>query len=114
MSSHSWLFSQDVSATSLTLQKRAEEIAAETFERAEKRRLALAELKSGLYSPSERITAWEKLHGLRLPSDVDHPVLGFIARSTGLTVAQVRDEQRSRSEQAGARVRASNLQGQSV
>jgi len=114
MSSTSWLFSQDVAATSLTLQRRAEEIAAETFERAEKRRLALAELKSGLYTPTERISAWEKLHGLRLPSDVGHPVLGFIARSTGLTIAQVRDEQQCRNERAVARESASNLQDQSA
>ena len=115
MSSHSWLFSHDVhspQAATLTIQKRAEEIAAEMFERAEKRRLALAELKSGLYSPADRIRAWEKLHGLRLPSDAQHAVLGFIARSTGLTLAQVHDEQKGRSERAGAT--AQSVDGQSA
>ena len=118
MSSDSWLFSHDAhasqAATSLTIQRRADEIAAETFERAEKRRLALAELKSGLYTPSDRISAWEKLHGLRLPSDSGHAVLAFIARSTGLTLAQVHDEQRSRNERAGNRARAQGVHGQSA
>ncbi len=117
MSSHSWLFSHDAyapAATSLTIQKRAEEIAAEMFERAEKRRLAFAELKSGLYSPSDRISAWEKLHGLRLPSDSGHAILVFIARSTGLTLEQVHDEQKNRNEHANARRNALSAQDQST
>jgi hypothetical protein len=99
MTSHSWLFTNAVRshpATTLTIQKRADEIAAEMFARAEKRRLAFEELKSALYTPADRISAWEKLYGLRLPSDSTHAILVSIARSTGLTLAQVRDEQKSR------------------
>jgi hypothetical protein len=118
MSSNSWLFTHDMQASpsaALALQRRADEIAAETFERAEKRRISFAELKSDLHSPAGRISAWEKLHGLRLPSDPRHAVLTLIAQSTGLTLAQVRDEQRIRSEQkAGTGARAQGLHGQSV
>lgn len=95
----------------MTLQKHAEELTAERFEKAEKRKLAVAELKSELYSPAERIRAWEKLHDLRLPLGSDHLVLAFVARSTGLTLAQIRDEQKIRSERAGAPVRAPNVYG---
>jgi hypothetical protein len=105
MSSHSWLFSSDVPSTTakaLTIQRRTDEIAAETYARAEKRRLALEELKSALYSPRDRIIAWEKLHGLKLPFDSMHPVLVSIARSTELTLAQVRNEQESRKAEKGA------------
>jgi hypothetical protein len=115
MNSPSWLFAHDAlaqSASSVTIQQRADEIAAELFQRAEKRRLAFAELKSELYTPSDRITAWEKLHGLRLPSDSGHAILAFIARSTGLTLAQVHDEQRNRNERASAR--AASVDGQSA
>jgi hypothetical protein len=104
MSSHSLLFSSDESssaATSLTIQRRTDEIAAEMFARAEKRRLAFEELKSTLYSPRDRIVAWEKLHGLKLPFDSKHPILQSIARSTDLTLAQVQDEQDSRRGNSG-------------
>ena len=104
MSSHSWLFTSNVpssAATSMTIQKREEEIAAEVFARSEKRRLAFEELRSVLYSPADRISAWEKLHGLRLPFDSSHAVLLSIAQSTGLTLAQVREEQRSRNQRTG-------------
>jgi hypothetical protein len=106
MTSHSWLFTNDVLAhptTSMTIQKRADEIAAEMFAKAEKRRLALEELKSEFHSPADRIRAWEKLYGLRLPFDSSHAILATIAQSTGLTLAQVRDEQRSRNTQAASR-----------
>jgi hypothetical protein len=100
MSSHTLFFSGDEStaaAASLTIQRRTDEIAAEMFARAEKRRLAFEELKSTLYSPRDRIVAWEKLHGLKLPFDSKHPILLSIARSTELTLAQVQDEQEARS-----------------
>ena len=106
MTSHSWLFADDARShpvSNLTIQKRAEEIEAETFARAEKRRLAFEQLKSGLYSPAERISAWEKLYGLRLPSDPAHPILSSIALATELTLAQVRDQQKSRSERTAAK-----------
>lgn len=103
MSSSSWLFTKESlppRSESVTLQKRAEEVAAEQFERAEKRRVALAELSSEISSASARISAWEKLYGLRLPSDSEHVVLTVIARSTGLTLAEIRNEQRLRNERS--------------
>ena len=106
MSSESWLFSGDVpfgETQSATIQRRTDEIAAETFARAEKRRLAFEELKSALYSPRERIGAWEKLHGLQLPLDSKHPILLSIARSTELTLEQIRGEQEARRSLKAAR-----------
>jgi len=117
MSSNSWTFTHDPQAprtVALTTQKRAEEIAAEDFERAEKRRLAFAELKSEFSSPADRIRAWEKLHGLRLPVDAGHAILSVVARCTALTLAQVRDEQRARNERVPALVSAPSAYGQSA
>jgi hypothetical protein len=107
MTSNSWLFATDVLShpvSTLSIQRRADEIAAEMFAQAEKRRQALEQLKSTLYSPADRISAWEKLYGLRLPFDSHHPVLASIARATGLTLVEVGDEQKSRNERAGRRV----------
>jgi hypothetical protein len=87
---------------SAAIQRRMEEIVAERFARAEKRRLALEKLKSAFYSPADRIAAWERLHELRLPFDAHHPVLLSIAASTALSLAEVRDEQRLRSLKVSA------------
>ena len=75
----------------------SERLAHEEAERAEKRRQELAEQRSELNPPDVRIRAWEKIHQLRLPSDPAHPVLRVIAVSTGLTLADVREEQRVRA-----------------
>jgi hypothetical protein len=112
--SHSWLFDSSASpsaATSISIQKRSDEIAAETFARAEKRRLAFADLRSEFSSPADRISAWEKLHGLRLPSDSSHAILESISQSTGLTLDQIRDEQRSRKERSGSPARSTSVYG---
>lgn len=74
----------------------AERQALEEQERAQERRRALAELRSSLNSPDVRIRVWEKMHALRLPGDPAHPVLAVIAMATGLTIAQVREEQSAR------------------
>jgi len=74
----------------------AERLALEDLERAQRRRLELAEQRSDLNPPDVRIRAWEKLHALRLPRDPGHPVLAVIAISTGLTLLQVRAEQSAR------------------
>jgi hypothetical protein len=98
--SNSWLFTHDPltrRAASEIIRNHAEAVAAERFAASETRRLALADLKSEMNSISERVRGWEKLHGLRLPTDPEHSVLPVIARATGLTLAQVRDEQRLRS-----------------
>jgi hypothetical protein len=75
----------------------AERLAHEEHERAEKRRLELAEQRSDLNPPEVRIRTWERLHGLRLPSDPDHPIVDVIAVSTRLTIEQVQQEQRNRA-----------------
>jgi hypothetical protein len=75
----------------------AERLALEEAERAHQRSVGRAEQSSDLNSPGVRIRAWEKLHGLRLPSDPAHPVLDVIAISTRLTLEQVQEEQRARS-----------------
>jgi len=75
----------------------AERLAHEEFERAEKRRLELAEQRSDLNPPDIRIRTWERIHELRMPSDPAHPILDVIALGTGLTLEQVREEQRTRA-----------------
>jgi hypothetical protein len=114
MTSESRLFTYEVPSpltTRAAIERRIEEIVAETFARAEKRRLALEELKSVFHTPAERIAAWEKLHGLRLPSDAQHPVLLSIAASTELSLAQVRDEQRVRNLKASDRAQSQTTYG---
>jgi len=83
----------------------AERLALEEHERAQQRRLELAEQRSDLNPPEVRIRAWEKVHALRLPGDPRHPVLGVIAMGTGLTLAQVREEQRARAAQRAGQPR---------
>ena len=78
----------------------AERLAHEEYERAEKRRQDLAEQRSDLNPPDVRIRMWEKVHQLRLPSDPTHPILDVIAVSTRLTLAEVREEQRTRAARA--------------
>jgi hypothetical protein len=75
----------------------AERLAMEAEERLQLRRLALAEQSAAANPPDVRIRAWEKVHALRLPGDAKHPVLKVIAHGTGLTLEQVRQEQRARS-----------------
>jgi hypothetical protein len=82
--------------TSLPRNSDAERIAREEEERAEKRRLQLEEQRSTVNPPHLRIQAWEKVHALRLPRNPNHRILRIIATDTGLTLAQVREEQRAR------------------
>jgi len=74
----------------------------EERERAELRRANLAELCSDVRCAEDRISAWEKMHGLRMPSDSKHPVLAAIAAATQLTLADVQYEQRRRGTQMSA------------
>jgi hypothetical protein len=68
----------------------------EEYERAERRRAELEDQRSSGNPPDVRIRAWEKVHGLQLPSDPEHPVLDVIAIATRLTMAEVLEEQRAR------------------
>jgi hypothetical protein len=78
-----------------------EHVAQEQREREEKKRLELAEQRSDLNPPEVRIRMWERIHGLRLPSDPDHPIVDVIAVSTRLTLEEVRREQQSRMARVG-------------
>jgi hypothetical protein len=70
--------------------------------RAHERRFELAQQRSELNPPDVRIRAWEKVHGLRLPSDLAHPILEVIAVGTRLTLAEVHAEQRARASRPAA------------
>jgi hypothetical protein len=63
----------------------------------ERRQQALTEQASTLNTPQARIRIWEQLHAIALPRDAAHRLLGVIAAHTGLTVAQVREEQQQRA-----------------
>lgn len=82
--------------TTEVIRTHAERMAHETEERQQKRQLMLAEQCSSANPPEVRIRAWERAHALCLPSDPWHPVLRSIATCTGLTVAEVQEEQRAR------------------
>jgi hypothetical protein len=62
----------------------------------ERRRTELLELRATTNAPAARIRAWERAHGLSLPSAAEHPVLVSIAAATSLTLEQVHAEQRRR------------------
>ncbi len=71
--------------------------ALEERERAELKLADLAEQHSAVNSVDVRIRAWEKVHGLRMPSDPKHPALQVIAAATQLALADVLNEQGLRS-----------------
>lgn len=73
-----------------------ERLALEEEERARKRTSQFEELRSEVNSVPVRIRAWEKMHGLRLPSDPAHPILRVIASTTGISLSCLREEQRAR------------------
>jgi hypothetical protein len=66
-------------------------------EAAERRRLDLAEQSSRLKTAEERIRIWERIHEVNLPRDSGHNLVEIIAANTGLTNADVRDEQQRRA-----------------
>jgi hypothetical protein len=71
------------------LRTHAAMLAAEAEANAARRRVELEALCSDLMTPEERIRAWERVHGLKLPRDPNHRVLGAIALRTRLTLKQV-------------------------
>jgi len=66
----------------------------------ESRRRSLAEQTSDANPPGARIRIWEKLHHVALPRNPSHRVLRIIAANTGLTLEEVRAEQRLRAAPA--------------
>lgn len=72
-------------------------LALEQSRAAELRAQDRAEQSSLLNPPGVRIRAWEKVHGVRLPTDPAHPILPAVARTTDLTLDQVHEEQRNRA-----------------
>jgi len=75
--------------------QRRRELEAEA--RLEHRRLEIAEQTLEQNLAGARIRAWEKVHALRLPSDPEHPILDQIALATQLSLADIHNEQRIRS-----------------
>jgi len=73
-------------------------------ETAERRKMDLAEQSSRLKSAEERIRIWERIHEVTLPRDPAHRLVEIIATNTGLTDADVRDEQQRRATQRAATV----------
>ena len=66
-------------------------------EAAERRRHDLAEQSSRLKTAEERIRIWERIHEVTLPRDSTHRLVDIIAANTGLTDADVREEQQRRA-----------------
>lgn len=105
MTSTQWFFENGgASHTAIgeTVKEHRERIALEERKRAERRLLELAEQRSDTSSPDMRIRSWEKMHGLRLPTDANHPILDVIAVATRLTLEQVQEEQRVRAARRSA------------
>jgi len=105
MTSAQWFFDSagaSSSAVGETVKEHRARIALEERKRAERRLLDLAEQRSDASTPEMRIRSWEKMHGLRLPTDANHPILDVIAVATRLTLAQVLEEQRARAARRSA------------
>ena len=62
----------------------------------ERRQQELNEQRSPSNAPADRIRIWERRHQLSLPRSPDHHLLAVIAANTGLSLDDVRAEQRLR------------------
>jgi hypothetical protein len=106
MSSTSWSFSdlpEGRSSSTEYLKAHRDRLAFEADERAQQRQVQLTEQSSTLIAPSERIRIWEKIHELRLPLDPNHAIVDVVANGTGLSLAEVREEQDARRARAAAK-----------
>jgi len=72
-------------------------IAQRQAEALEQRQRELAEQASGANTPAARIRIWERLHQIALPRNPAHRVLSVVAANTGLSLEEVRAEQRDRA-----------------
>jgi len=78
------------------LAEHRERLAFEEEERVRKRTNQYEELRSEVNSAPARIRAWEKMHGLCLPSDPAHPILRVVASTTGISLSCLMEEQQAR------------------
>jgi DNA-binding transcriptional regulator YiaG len=62
----------------------------------DRRQQELLEQTSTLHTPAMRIRIWERLHQVAMPRSPAHRLLDVIAANTGLSVEEVREEQRQR------------------
>lgn len=62
-----------------------------------RRQQDIAEQRSPVNTPTQRIRIWERRHQLPLPRRTDHPLLANIVDDTGLTLGQVHEEQQQRA-----------------
>ena len=76
------------------LRERMTVLQAEALERRQKQ---LGEQRSPLNSPADRIRIWERLHQLTMPRSPSHRLIAVIAANTGLSLEEVRLEQRERA-----------------
>ncbi len=97
-----------MSADDLTMDFRAR-LMHQQAENAARRKVDLAAQSSRLNSAEERIRIWERLHEVTLPRDPAHRLIEIIAANTGLTEAEVRDEQRRRADARLARAAAAAI-----
>jgi hypothetical protein len=77
-------------------------IALEESERLQSRQRDLLGRTRDRGTPAERVLAWERRHGLRLPRDVNGRLMDLVARETELAPHQVRAEQRRRLARVNA------------
>jgi hypothetical protein len=78
--------------------ERREQIAADLAAMQERKDRDLVQQTSMESSPETRISLWERRHGLALPRSPQHPLLSFVATSTGLQMDQVIEEQARRAQ----------------
>jgi len=97
MSSAAFTYVDRHSTTLELLAAHRKRLALEEEERARERTSRLDVLRSEVNAVPVRIRAWEKIHGLRLPSDPAHPILRVIASNTGISLAFLREEQQARA-----------------
>jgi len=77
---------------------RSARLAFEEQERERVRMQRYEELRSESNSTAVRVRAWEKLHGLRLPTSPTHGILRVISVATGIPVVALREEQQARRD----------------
>jgi hypothetical protein len=105
MNSMSWTFANATDGVRSTAAGKYEiltdyraRLAMEEEARVQQRRLDLAEQSSAANAPEARIRAWEKVHGLRMPSKLEHAILDVIALDTRLGLSAVQDVQTARKQ----------------